>query len=120
MSDLSCGVDRDKARTLMKTGKGPIMTQYTARMMDAVSGGEGRYDFDADDGLLDRTPVRVVRAFMDHVDKDLFPTIHVDYELNAAFANREHHRVVTAMGTLIHDGDPPTPFLLMISAKKQD
>ncbi|MBP5858980.1 hypothetical protein KAJ83_18315 [Marivibrio halodurans] len=94
------------------------MALFTARMMDAASGSEGRYDFEADDDLLDRTPVRVVRAFMEHVDREIFPRVPIDYELNAAFANRDHHRVVTAMGTLIHDDDAPTPFLLMISSKK--
>jgi alpha-D-ribose 1-methylphosphonate 5-triphosphate diphosphatase PhnM len=94
------------------------MATYAARMMDAVSGGEGRYDFEAEEDLLSRTPVRVVRAFMDHVDRDIFPRVPVDYELNAAFANREH-QVVTAMGSLIHDDDPPTPFLLMISAARR-
>ncbi|MCR9221796.1 MAG: hypothetical protein NXI21_16350 [Alphaproteobacteria bacterium] len=93
------------------------MASYTARMMDAVTGGEGRYDFEGPDELLARTPVRVVRAFMEHVDRDLFPRVHIDYELNAAYNDRTR-RVVTAMGTLIHDDDPPTPFLVMIGPKE--
>jgi len=46
------------------------MARYTARMMDAATGGEGAYDFDGPDNLLSLTPVRVVRAFMEHVDRD--------------------------------------------------
>ncbi|MEQ8604773.1 MAG: hypothetical protein RIB45_15775 [Marivibrio sp.] len=91
------------------------MARYTARMMDAATGGEGRYDFEGPDDLLRQTPVRVVRAFMEHVDRDMFPLTHVDYELNAAYKDQDRG-VVTAMGSLIHDGDPPSPFLLMIAA----
>jgi len=42
---------------------------------------------------------------------------HVDYELNAAYKDKDR-AVVTAMGSLIHDGDPPSPFLLMIAAAR--
>lgn len=94
------------------------MARYTARMMDAETGGEGRYDFDGPDDLLQQTPVRVVRAFMEHVDREMFPLTHVDYELNAAFKDAGRG-VITALGSLIHDGDPPSPFLLMISAARE-
>ena len=83
--------------------------------MDAKRGTEGRYEFDGVDDLLAKTPVRVVRAFMEHVDKNIFPESHVDYELNAAMKNSER-QVVTAIGSFHLDGgDAPIPFLMMIS-----
>ena len=91
------------------------MATYRARMMDAETGDDGLYDFEAHDDLMNDTPVRVVRTFFEHVDRTLFPTKHVDYEINAAFKNKER-RIVTCMGSLHVEGDvPPAPFLLMIS-----
>ena len=95
------------------------MAIYTARLMDAKSGNEGLYDFEAPDDFLTRTPVRVVRHFMEFVDKDVLPSQHVDYELNAALKNPAGS-VVTAMGNLhFEHGEDPAPFLLMIAAKPQ-
>lgn len=54
------------------------MATYRARMIDSATGAEGSYDFEAPDDLLSTTPVRIVRTFMEHVDKDLFPHQHVD------------------------------------------
>lgn len=94
------------------------MATYVARMMDSNTGSEGIYEFDGPDELFKETPVRIVRRFMEHVDKKLFPTQHVDYELNACFKNKEH-AVVTAMGSLLME-HPHTelPFLMMIAPKK--
>jgi hypothetical protein len=51
------------------------------------------------------------------VDRSIFPTRHVDWELNAAFKNPERG-VVTCMGSFHLDGDQPTaPFMLMIARK---
>jgi hypothetical protein len=90
------------------------MASFVARMMDAETGGEGRYVFQAPDDLFQRTPIQVVRAFMDHVDRDEFPHQHIEYELNAAFRSQDR-KVVTAMGQLILEHLPPIPFMLMIS-----
>jgi hypothetical protein len=90
------------------------MARYTVRMMDADTGGEGRYGFEGADDLFARTPVQIVRAFMEHVDRDEFPHQHIEYELNAAFKNADK-RVVTAMGQLILEHLPPIPFMLMIA-----
>ncbi|SMF38388.1 hypothetical protein SAMN06265365_102441 [Tistlia consotensis] len=91
------------------------MATFKAHMLAADTGGEGVYAFDAPDGLLQQTPARVVRHFMERVDRSLLPHEHVDYELNAALKNAEKG-VVTAMGSLILERQPPIPFLLMISA----
>ena len=90
------------------------MALYRARIMEAVNGETGAYEFDGAEDLMDDTPVRVVRAFFEHVDRAKLPP-HADWELNAAFKNRERG-VVTCMGSF-HLGaeQPPAPFLLMIT-----
>ena len=66
---------------------------------------------------MNDTPVRVVRAFFEHVDRAAFPTKHVDYEINAAFKNKERG-IVTCMGALhLEGGASPAPFLLMVARK---
>lgn len=91
------------------------MTWFKARMIHAVTGNEGAYTFEAAPFLLDASPAVVVKRFMDAIDKQDFPHGHVDYELNVAFKNNDHH-VVTAMGGLKLENGPPIPFMLMISA----
>jgi hypothetical protein len=93
------------------------MATYRAWVTDAQTGNEGVYDFEARDDLLDDTPVRVVRAFMEHVDRDLFPAEHVDYEINAALKHGSH-RVVTAMGSFILERGPGIPFTLFIADRR--
>ncbi len=90
------------------------MATYSVRMMDASTGGEGRYAFEGPDDLFSETPVRIVKTFMDHVDRSLLPHEHIDYEINAAFKNSEH-RTVTALGQLILEHLPPIPFMMMIT-----
>ena len=92
------------------------MTTFIANMMDAETGSDNRYEFDGPEDLLDRTPVRVVRHFMEIVDRDLLPKEHIDYELNAAMKNRSIG-VVTAMGSMMLERGGETPFMVMISRK---
>ncbi len=93
------------------------MATYRARMIDSATGAEGSYDFEAPDDLLSTTPVRIVRTFMEHVGKDLFPHQHVDYELNVALKHSGHD-IVTAIGALVLEHTPTLPFMVMISSKK--
>ena len=92
----------------------------TATMMNARSGNQGDYDFEAPADVFDtRTPVQIVKMFAEYVDTELFPDDVVDFEINGAFKNL-NHRVVTAMGQLIthhgtHDGS--IPFMVMIGPK---
>ena len=60
------------------------MATYNAHLMHGERGSEGSYDFDGPDDLLKKTPVRIVRHFMEHVEKSVLQSQHVDYELNAA------------------------------------
>lgn len=93
------------------------MAQYRARLIDGLSDGEDSFDFDAADELMNDTPVRVVRAFFGGADPSRFRTKHQDWELNAAFKNRERG-VVTCMGSFHLGGEePPVPFLLLIRPK---
>jgi len=93
------------------------MTTYTAVVVDGDTGGEGRYDFEYGNDLLKRSPVKVVRAFMEVVDRDLLPAEHVDYEINAAMKNPSG-TVVSALGSLIRERDGAVPFMMMIAAKR--
>ena len=53
---------------------------------------------------------------MDVVDKKYLPSEQVDYEINAALKSPSGN-TVTAMGSLIHEGDGASPFMMMISKK---
>ena len=93
------------------------MAIYRARITDAVTPTEGVHDFEAGDDLMQDTPVRVVRAFFENVEREALLTAHEDWELNAAFKNAERG-VVTCMGSFHIAADQPTaPFLLMIAPK---
>ena len=92
------------------------MAEYRARMIDSTTGGEGRYDFEADDDLFRHTPVRIIRKFMEHVEKNVIPENFQDYELNAAFKN-DKVPVVTGLGSLALSHDPALPFAVMITPK---
>jgi hypothetical protein len=91
------------------------MATYRARLIDSIRDHEAMLGFEGADDLMEDTPVRVVRSFFEHVDRAALPTGHVDWELNAAFKNRERG-VVTCMGSFHFDGEPPAPFLLMVQA----
>ena len=93
------------------------MTSFQARMMDAATGGEAVYAFEAEADLVHDTPVRIIRKFMEHVHHDLIPETYKDYELNAAFKNQEA-QVVTGLGSLILQHKPPIPFAVMISPSR--
>ena len=92
------------------------MARFYARMMDASTGGEGRYSFEASDDLLQRPADEAVDLFFDHVAAEVLDN-KVDWELNGVM--RTHNRnIITAMGSFLHDDDPPVPFLLMISDRE--
>ena len=93
------------------------MTIYTAIVVDGDTGGEGRYDFEYDGDLMKHSPGTAVRTFMESVDRDVLPTEHVDYELNAAMKNTAG-TIVTALGSLIRERDGAVPFMMMIAEKQ--
>ena len=90
------------------------MATYEAILMHGNRGGEGKYSFEGKDDLLKRSPVKVLRAFLEYLDEHA-GIGHIDYEINAAMKNKEKG-VVTALGNLVFHGDDEQPFICMISA----
>lgn len=92
------------------------MAQYRAIVIHPETGGEGRYDFENSEGLMEKTPLKVLHRFLEIVDRKILPNEHLDYELNAALKS-DSGMVVTGMGTLLLDGGKRLPFVAMISEK---
>lgn len=90
------------------------MSSYTAVVIHPETGGEGSYRFNTAEHLMERTPVKVIRHFMEIVDKKLLPAESIDYELNAALKS-DNGKVVTGMGTMYRDGGKRLPFVVLIS-----
>lgn len=88
------------------------MKTYTAVLMHGNREGEGRYSFEAPELLSQASPVRIMRAFMEHVEHHAHIG-HIDYEINAAMKNREAG-VVTVLGELTFENASRQPFVCMI------
>lgn len=88
------------------------MPKMNAVLMHGARGGEGRYSFEVSEATAEGSPVRIMRAFMEHVDAtaDLG---HVDYEINAAMKNRALN-ITTVIGDMILPGDNRQPFACFI------
>ncbi|PIE11939.1 MAG: hypothetical protein CSA72_02155 [Rhodobacterales bacterium] len=88
------------------------MATYNATLMHGERGGEGKYTFEAEDGLIDNSAMSTVRRFMEHLTEHagLGP---FEWQLNAAMKNKEKH-VVTALGVLVLHGDEE-PFVCFIN-----
>ena len=95
------------------------MAEYEATMMDAgVGEGHGtdeRYVFEGPDDLFTKSPIKVIKAFMEHVDHVELPEEHVGYELYSSLKN-DQQMVVTGLGNLLLDRGQ-IPFMVMISPK---
>lgn len=93
------------------------MRTYQARMLDAETSGEGNYEFQGPDDLLQRTADEIVGVFFEHVEREVLRH-NADWEINGVMKNKERG-IVTAIGSLIPEkNDPPLPFLLLISNGK--
>ncbi|MBV6658988.1 MAG: hypothetical protein KI785_14590 [Devosiaceae bacterium] len=90
------------------------MAQFQTILIDARTGGEGRYRFSAPSDLMARTPVRAMRAFMESVEAKEFLHGHQDYEINAAMKSPRHD-VITTLGVLHLTNGDEAPFMAMIS-----
>ncbi|MEM1285253.1 MAG: hypothetical protein ACFB01_14680 [Cohaesibacteraceae bacterium] len=90
------------------------MARYLTILIDGRTGGEGRYSFSADEGLMDRTPVRAMRAFMESVEAKELLHGHQDYEINAAMKSTQHE-IITTLGILHLTNGDEAPFMAMIS-----
>lgn len=90
------------------------MARYEATLMHGERGGEGRYAFDATEDLMALTPVKVIRTFMDYLEKTRGEQIgHIDFEINGALKNAELG-IVTGMGQLVLQ-DGVQPFVVFIN-----
>lgn len=90
------------------------MAGYRATMLSGADDGlPGSYPFEAADDLFQATADKIVRAFFEHVDKDIFHH-HVDYEVNAASKSKDG-ATVTAMGALTMRNGSELPFVLRIT-----
>jgi len=76
-------------------------------------GGEQRYEFEAPADLFDKSPIKVIKAFMEHVDHIELPAEHLGYELYSALKHPSN-KVVTGLGCLLLRGNE-YPFMVMIS-----
>ena len=92
------------------------MAVYQTILIDGRTGGEGRYTFTAPDDLMERTPVRAMRAFMESVEAKELLQGHQDYEINAAMRS-PHHPVITTLGVLHLANGDKAPFMAMISRR---
>jgi hypothetical protein len=93
------------------------MTTFHARLLDAETGSEGRYQFDAPEDLLRRTADEVVSTFF-HAVEDQVLTQHIDWEVNGVLAQRDRG-VVVAIGSLLPKAGAPMPFALVVSSRGQ-
>ncbi|MEO0912417.1 MAG: hypothetical protein AAFY59_05425 [Pseudomonadota bacterium] len=89
------------------------MATYKAVLMHGERGGEGAYTFDGPEDLFARSPVKIMRAFMDSVELER-SIGHIDYEINAAMKNKRGD-IVTVIGELSFETGDPQPFAAMIN-----
>ncbi|MEL7461062.1 MAG: hypothetical protein AAFX45_13425 [Pseudomonadota bacterium] len=88
------------------------MRIYHATLMHGNRNSEGRYAFEGPELLAQASPVRIMRAFMEHLDQTA-RLGHIDYEINAAMKNKDVG-VVTVMGELQFENHSAQPFVCMI------
>ena len=95
------------------------MSRFRVIVVDAETGGEGRYDFDGSGLLISASAMRVGRAFFESetAEKKILPHFS-DWEINTAFKH-EGKWVVTLTGALIGKEGDKNPFMAMISMKDE-
>ncbi len=90
-----------------------MTTTYLAAMMDAETGGNKNYQFEAAADLFSKPADDIVSAFIHSLRDDAGQPAPPEYELNSAIKKRQK-QVVMATGSLIV-GHGEIPFLVMIS-----
>jgi hypothetical protein len=86
---------------------------YLAAMMDAETGGNTNYEFEAADDLFSKPADDIVGVFIRSLHDDAGRPAPLEYELNSAIKKRQK-QIVMASGSLIF-GHGEIPFLVMIS-----
>ena len=87
--------------------------KFKAIMVHGRSGAENTYGFEGPDELFKRSPMTIMRHFMEHVAEHKFIE-HVDYEVYTALKN-EAKTVVTVIGDFLYTEESRSPFMCMIS-----
>lgn len=87
--------------------------RYAGIMVHGRSGAENTYPFEGPDDLMTRSPIKVMRFFMEHVAEHKFIE-HEDYEIYSALKN-DSKTVVTVLGEFHYTKDSRSPFMCMIS-----
>ena len=95
-----------------------MTTTYVAAMMDAESGGNQHYQFEAAADLFGKPADDIVETFMNSLDGQVDRPAPLSYELNSVIKKRQK-QVVMATGSLIF-GHGEIPFLVMISPAVRD
>lgn len=86
---------------------------YCAALLDAKTGGNETYEFDAKADLFQRPARYIVDTFIKHLTNESGYSLHMSYELNSA-VKKKTKKIVMATGSLIL-ARGEIPFLLMIS-----
>ncbi len=89
------------------------MAKYQAVLMHGKRDAEGNHPFEAAEGLMQHSPARITRTFMEAMEA-VSGVGHIEYELNATMKSRDG-KIVTALGNLVFHGDDVQPFIVMIS-----
>lgn len=87
--------------------------KLTAVLMHGERGGEGRYVFEVPDDVASGRSMGIAGAFMAHLDAHA-GLGHIDYEINAAFTNRDLW-ITTVIGEMILPGGNRQPFACFIA-----
>ncbi len=88
---------------------------YCAVWMDAETGGNETYEFEAKTGLFEMPASDIIDVFIKHLDSEGGYPSPMTYQLDSA-VNKMNKKIVLATGSLIL-ARGEVPFLLMISPR---
>ena len=86
---------------------------YRAAMLDAETGANESYQFEAEQDLFQMPADEIIDVFIDYLNADKYTKSPVGYELNSAVKKNDKHVVMATGSLLIEKGE--IPFLLVIS-----
>jgi hypothetical protein len=86
---------------------------YCAALLDAETGANESYRFEAESDLFRMPADEIIHAFINYLNAGKYTDSPVGYELNSAL-KKDDKQVVMATGSLLI-GKGEIPFLLMIS-----
>jgi hypothetical protein len=90
---------------------------YCAAVMDAETGGNETYTFDAEADLLEMPPPEIIDIFIKHLDREGIYPSPISCQLDFA-VKKQDKKVVLATGSLVLTKGE-IPFLLMISPRNR-